>query len=113
MVVANPAEVIRWNADKLYLKELAARGAPSIPTLWPEAPGPADIHTAFDHFGCERVVVKRRVGAGAIGQDSFRRGEAAIDAWRIDQPAMIQPFLPAIQSEGERSEERRVGKECW
>ena len=47
VVVANPAEVVRWNADKLYLKELAARGAPSIPTLWPEAPGPADIHAAF------------------------------------------------------------------
>jgi glutathione synthase/RimK-type ligase-like ATP-grasp enzyme len=103
VVVANPAEVIRWNADKLYLKELAARGAPSIPTLWPEAPGPADIHAAFDHFGCDRVVVKRRVGAGAIGQDSFRRGDAAIDAWQMDQPAMIQPFLPAIQREGELS----------
>lgn len=103
VIVANPAEVVRWNADKLYLQDLAARGSPSIPTLWPEAPGPADIHAAFDHFGCERVVVKRRVGAGAIGQDSFRRGDAGIDAWRMDQPAMIQPFLPAIQSEGELS----------
>lgn len=103
VVVANPAEVIRWNADKLYLKELAARGCPSIPTLWPEAPRPADIHTAFDQFGCDRLVVKRRVGAGAIGQDSFRRGDAAIDDWQMDQPAMIQPFLPAIQTEGELS----------
>lgn len=103
VLVANPSEVVRWNADKLYLQELAAKGAPSIPTLWPEVPGPADIHAAFEHFGCERVVVKRRVGAGAIGQDSFRRGDAEIDAWRMDQPAMIQPFLPAIQSEGELS----------
>ena len=103
VVVANPSDVVRWNADKLYLIYLAARGAPSIPTLWPEAPGPADIHAAFDHFGCERVVVKRRVGAGAIGQDSFKRGDAAIDQWSMDQPAMIQPFLPAIQTEGELS----------
>ena len=103
LVVANPSEVVRWNADKLYLQDLAARGVPSIPTLWPEVPGPADIHAAFDHFDCERVVVKRRVGAGAIGQDSFVRGDPAIDAWRMDQPAMIQPFLPAIQAEGELS----------
>ena len=103
VVVANRAEVVRWNADKLYLKDLAARGSPSIPTLWPEAPGPDDIHAAFDHFGCDRVVVKRRVGAGAIGQDSFTRSDAAIDAWRMDQPAMIQPFLAAIQQEGELS----------
>ena len=103
VVVANPSEVVRWNADKLYLQDLAAKGAPSIPTLWPEVPGPADIHAAFGHFGCERVVVKRRVGAGAIGQDSFRRGDPEIDAWRMDQPAMIQPFLNGIQSEGELS----------
>ena len=103
VVVANPVDVVRWNSDKLYLRKLAARGALSIPTLWPEAPGPDDIHAAFDHFSCERVVVKRRVGAGAIGQDSFRRDDAGIDHWRMDQPAMIQPFLPAIQSEGELS----------
>ena len=101
--VCNSAEIVRWNADKLYLRELAARGATSIPTLWPEAPSPVDLHAAFDHFGCERIVVKRRVGAGALGQDSFTRGDAAIDHWRMDQPAMIQPFLPAIQREGELS----------
>ena len=103
VVVANPAEVVRWNADKLYLQELAAKGAPSIPTLWPQAPRPSDIHAAFDHFGCDRVVVKRRVGAGAIGQDSFVRGDPGIDLWSMDQPAMIQPFLAAIQQEGELS----------
>jgi glutathione synthase/RimK-type ligase-like ATP-grasp enzyme len=101
--VCNPLATVRWNSDKAYLRELTARGLPSIPTLWPEAPGPADIFAAFDHFDCERIVVKRRVGAGGIGQDSFMRGDPAIAAWRMDQPAMIQPFLPAIQSEGEHS----------
>ena len=35
VVVCNPAPVVRWNSDKLYLKDLEARGAVSIPTLWP------------------------------------------------------------------------------
>ena len=103
VVVANPVEVIRWNSDKLYLRELEARGAPSIPTLWPESAGRSDVLAAFDHFGCDRVVVKRRVGAGAIGQDSFSRDNPPPADWRIDQPAMIQPFLPAIRHEGEHS----------
>lgn len=103
VVVANPVEVIRWNSDKLYLRELEQRGAASIPTLWPESAGPQDVLAAFDHFGTDRVVVKRRVGAGAIGQDSFTRDAPPAADWRIDQPAMIQPFLPAIQSEGEHS----------
>jgi hypothetical protein len=103
VVVANPVEVIRWNSDKLYLRELAERGAASISTLWPESAGPANVLAAFDHFSCDRVVVKRRVGAGAIGQDSFSRAAPPPADWRIDQPAMIQPFLSAIQSEGEHS----------
>ncbi|MEQ1541160.1 MAG: hypothetical protein ABL926_02800 [Novosphingobium sp.] len=103
VAVCNPVAVVRWNADKLYLRELAERGAVSIPTLWPEAATCADILAAFDHFGCDRVVVKRRVGAGAIGQDSFSRTAPPPEGWRMDQPAMIQPFLPAIQSEGELS----------
>jgi len=103
VVVCNSADVVRWNADKLYLRELGARGAPSIPTLWLDCAGPDDVAGAFDRFGCDRVVVKRRVGAGAIGQDSFSRSAPPLASWRMDQTAMIQPFLPAIVSEGEHS----------
>ena len=103
VMLCNPLEVVRWNADKRYLQDLAARGVATIPTLWPETPGEQDILAAFDHFGCDRVVAKRRVGAGAEGQVSFTRGNPEIAGWRMDQPAMIQPFLPAITHEGELS----------
>lgn len=103
VTVCNPLAVVRWNSDKLYLKELGERGAVTIPTLWPERAGPADVLAAFDHFNTNRVVVKRRVGAGAIGQDSFSRDNPPPANWSIEQAAMVQPFLPAIQSEGEQS----------
>lgn len=103
VTVCNPVAVVRWNSDKLYLKELSERGAVTIPTLWPERAGPADVLAAFDHFNTDRVVVKRRVGAGAIGQDSFSRDNPPPANWSIEQAAMVQPFLPAIQSEGEQS----------
>lgn len=103
VLVCNPPAVVRWNADKHYLEQLAQSGAPSIPTLWHDDPGEADIRAAFDHFGCDRVVVKRRVGAGALGQFSFSRGDPALHGWRMGHAAMIQPFLPAIVSEGELS----------
>ena len=103
VVVANPSAVVRWNADKLYLRELEQRGAVCIPTLWPQATNARDVIAAFDQFGTDRVVVKRRVGAGAIGQESFTRGDPRLIGWRMDQPALIQPFLPAIQREGELS----------
>ena len=34
--VQNSADVLNWNTDKHYLKELAALGMPTIPTNWLE-----------------------------------------------------------------------------
>ena len=30
----NPLPMVRWNSRKTYLKDLAGRGAPMIPTVW-------------------------------------------------------------------------------
>lgn len=101
--VCNSSEVVRWNADKSYLRDLATRGVVTIPTLWSDAPDEADVRAAFDRFGCDRVVAKRQVGSGAEGQDMFWSGDPAIAGWTMDRPGMIQPFLPSIQGEGELS----------
>lgn len=101
--VCNPAAMVRWNADKSYLTELELAGCPAIPTLWRDDPGEQDVLAAFDHFDCDRVVVKRRIGAGALGQFCFSRHDLPPEGWRMGQAAMIQPFLPAIRDEGEMS----------
>ena len=103
VTLCNAPEVVRWNVDKSYLRALAERGVPTVPTLWPEAPCAPDIRAAFDHFGVDRVVTKRRVGAGASGQSLFTREAGVADGWTMDRPGMIQPFLPAICDEGELS----------
>ena len=103
VMVSNSSEVVRWNADKLYLKDLAARGAPSIPTLWPGNPGRAEVLAAMEEFGADKVVVKRRVGSGADGQECFTRADLPGADWQLGQAGMIQPFLRSIQGEGELS----------
>ncbi|MCB2088907.1 MAG: hypothetical protein R3E18_11055 [Sphingomonadaceae bacterium] len=101
--LCNPASLVRWNLDKHYLAELAQAGAPTIPTLWLDTPDAENVDAAFDMFDCDRVVVKRRVGAGAEGQESFTRDAPPPAGWQMDRPAMVQPFLPAIVEEGEYS----------
>ncbi|MDN3646303.1 hypothetical protein QWY75_08835 [Pontixanthobacter aestiaquae] len=103
VMVCNAPELVRWNIDKIYLKELAENGALTIPTVWSDNPGYADIAGAFDHFECDRVVAKLRVSGGAEGQHSFSRDHMPARDWRMGGGAMIQPFLPAIQEEGELS----------
>lgn len=99
--VCNPPDVVRWNIDKRYLADLAERGAVTVPTLWREDAARADVLAALDAFATDRVVVKRTVGAGGIGQHSFTRGTLPEADWRMGRGAMIQPFLPAILGEGE------------
>ena len=101
--VHNSPAVVRWNIDKGYLGQLGERGVATIPTLLLDNSGPAEILAAFDHFGCDRVIAKRRVGAGAEGQFDFTRDAPPPPDWRMGHAALIQPFLPAIVEEGEHS----------
>lgn len=103
IAMCNSPETVRWNIDKRYLAALADLGARTIPTIWVEHPTADDIARAFEQFGSDRVVVKRQVGAGAEGQQIFVRDEPIAPDWGMDRPAMIQPFQPAIRSEGEYS----------
>ena len=102
IAVCNPPALVRWNSRKTYLRDLAERGAATIPTLWVEQPTAAEIESAFDQFGCDSIVAKRQVGAGAEGQSIHRKSEVPAD-WTMQHPAMIQPYLPQIASEGEYS----------
>ena len=59
----NPPDVIRWNADKRYLADLAAEAVPIAPTVFvaPGEPAPTVAADAGVH------VVKPSVGAGSSG----------------------------------------------
>lgn len=103
IAVCNPPELVRWNMTKTYLRELEERGAPSIPTLWQQDVGRQELCEAFDYFGCERLVVKRQVGAGAQDQIIVDRGNLPAGDWQYGHRAMLQPFLPAIAEAGELS----------
>lgn len=101
VTVCNPPPVVRWNAEKRYLRELERRGAAVVPTLWLDDAGHGEIVSAMAEFGTDRVVVKRQVGAGGLGQHSFSRETMPERDWRMGRPCMIQPFLPSVVEEGE------------
>lgn len=103
IIVCNSPDMVRWNATKTYLRDLAEAGARTIPTLWREDVTEKGALEAMETFGTDRVVVKRQIGAGALGQELLRRGSLPGRDWRFGHPAMLQPFLPAIAEEGELS----------
>ena len=97
----NPPSVLTWNSDKSYLGRLADRGVAMPRTQWVEGVTQADVDAAFDRFGTGTVVVKPRVSGGAWQTLRLSRGEQMQGA--PDGAAMIQPYLPSIETEGETS----------
>ena len=97
----NPPGVLAWNSDKSYLGRLADRGVPIPPTLWTDGVTPEDAGAAFDRFATNTVVIKPRVSGGAWKTLRLSRGEALTDA--PEGPALIQPYLASIETDGETS----------
>ncbi|MDY6922985.1 MAG: transporter [Pseudomonadota bacterium] len=97
----NPATVIAWNSDKSYLGRLADHGVAIPGTVWIDGVTQADVEAAFDRFGSDVIIVKPRVSGGAWKTLRLSRGEALAGA--PEGPAMIQPYLPSIETEGETS----------
>lgn len=99
--VANPAEVLRWNSDKAYLGRLAEQGVPIPPTLWTDQATQDQVDAAFDQTGARLLIVKPTVSAGAFRTLRLSPGQPLSDA--PEGPAMIQPYLKSIETEGETS----------
>ncbi len=101
----NPADLIAWNSDKRYLRELAEAGVPTVPTLWVERGADLDLAVELASRGWDEAVVKPVVDLGAKNLHRVRAGEAqeALAAVLERQEAMVQPFLPSLETEGELS----------
>ena len=101
VAMANPARVLAWNYDKRYLSELGAQGIAVPPTLAIDRPAPERLERFFDETGADELIAKPAVSGGAWKTRRLRRGEAMEDA--AGTTMLVQPYLPAIESEGETS----------
>lgn len=97
----NPPEIVSWNVDKRYLRDLAEAGVRIVPTVFVEAVTAAAIAAARADFGQKAVVLKPVISAGA--KNTLVHEGESLPENVPDGAAMIQPFMPAIQSEGEWS----------
>lgn len=97
----NPASVLRWNADKIYLQRLAQAGAPVVPTRFVDVVDEQALQDAAEEFGADRLVAKPRISSTAFQTIRWSPGDSLEGA--PDRAAMIQPYLPAIEDAGEVS----------
>jgi hypothetical protein len=106
--VWNPPEILRANTHKSYLRSLEAAGIPVVPTIWVRAGRRTDLMELVRRRGWTGFIVKPAVSADGYLTERFgpRDGEAArrhLKRVLAHSEAMVQPYLEALESTGERS----------
>lgn len=100
----NPAQVLRWNTHKRYLRDLEARGVPVTPTTWVERGQTLELAALLRKHGWDAVVLKPAVSAGARETYVFARSEVELAQRELDRLAsegevLVQPYLRAFETE--------------
>ncbi|HXV41256.1 MAG TPA: hypothetical protein VD701_09865 [Steroidobacteraceae bacterium] len=106
--LCNSAAIARWNMRKTYLRELAGKGVPTVPTIWRDGLARGGLLTLFDELGSDEAVIKPVMSGNAEGAWRVDRQRAkdlagVIEAYFHGRPLMMQAFEQAIVSEGEFS----------
>ena len=104
--VWNPPALLRWNSDKIYLRDLEGKGISVIPTIWPNSTVPLD--EALHSIGWDKAVVKPRVSATAhktclTSADNTTTAQHTLEELIAGPGALVQKFMPEIQAQGEWS----------
>lgn len=105
----NPPALVRWNTDKHYLSDLAARGLATVPSHFLE-PGrhvADDLQDLVAALPSEEFVVKPAVGAGSKDAQRYRRRQIQTAMRHADvllrdgRSVLVQPYLDQVDTAGE------------
>lgn len=104
----NRPKTVRWNINKRYLTELNAHDIPIVPTVIIKQSSPIRLVTVIDEKDWSEAVVKPVIGATAyqttrVVESNVSAGQDHLDRILKETDAIVQPFLPTIEDDGEWS----------
>lgn len=105
--VLNAPDLIRWNFDKVYLRDIAAvSDVPIVPTAFCTTID--EVAAACAALDSARIVIKPSVSAGSQNTGLFDAGDtAALDLAAhildIGKVVMVQPAIEGVQERGEHA----------
>ena len=99
----NSLEIVRWNLDKTYLRDLAEKGVRIVPTLWRQRYDAAPFANWLDELSTDEVIVKPTVSATAAFTYRLREFDVSLFFVFAEREFLVQPFMSSILDEGEYS----------
>jgi len=106
--LCNNADLIRWNADKHYLADLAARGVPVVESRFIERGAVVKLSDVLAETGWSDAVVKPCVSGAArhtyrIGPANAASVDTVVQQLLSDESMLLQPFQRDVTEHGEDS----------
>jgi glutathione synthase/RimK-type ligase-like ATP-grasp enzyme len=106
--VWNPVDILCWNMNKSYLRDLARKGIAIPRTSWIEPGASVDLQELMKERSWTKAVIKPVVSATAyrtwgIEQTNTREYQRHLEEILQFSGAMVQQFLPEVSSDGEWS----------
>ncbi|MBK6620530.1 MAG: hypothetical protein IPG32_06520 [Saprospirales bacterium] len=104
----NAPELIRWNIDKHYLRDLEQRGIHIVPTRFVEIGEEITLGNLRAESGWDYAVLKPAVSGAArhtyrLHPDNFSEHEEVFRQLLASEAMLYQPFQENIAREGEKS----------
>jgi len=100
--VCNPIDLMKWNSDKHYLKEIEKAGLPVIPSFFFEKGSQIDLNLSyFKLWDTPKLVLKPCISAGAkntliLHSENLHHHLATINHLLREADYLIQPFEETV-----------------
>jgi len=105
--VLNPVSVLRWNADKKYLMEMASAGIDTVNTLILDKPEKLNVQL-FEQMETDKLVIKPKISGGAkqtfvLDKADFESKKESLEELIAEEDYLVQPYMPQVAADGEWS----------
>lgn len=104
----NSAELIRWNQDKHYLRDVQQNGVEIVPTHFIERGETKNLKEIYESTGWPTIILKPCISGAArhtykLNASSIDEHEGIFQELIANESMMIQPFIESITEKGEVS----------
>lgn len=104
----NSCDLVRWNVDKHYLKDLERSGIRIVPTQVVEQGATCDLATFFDTFDTDELIIKPCIAGTArhtyrVQRDTLAERQVILNQLLAEESMLVQPFLRSVPEQGEVS----------
>ena len=102
-LLENSFDIVNWNLDKRYLRDLDGKGVKIVPTIWDGVYNAVSFDKWLDAAGTDEIIIKPTISATAQHTYRLRAFDPGLIPVFADRPFRVQPVLNTIVDEGEYS----------